>query len=371
MSEQEFLPRAVILGEPAEAVHPSPASRSRRTANRALGVDLPTRGMLLVPGDGGGFRGVPDDNRSLILPDVTVSLQGRGYAVSVKGVGARSPLYAEPAEPAGPARRSLTEELWLGESPYGAQGEVPAARALEVTDLCDGPTLHGFHFCPVLEVNEFPPPVGERPYWYRRYRGAHVQEQRLVPSNVRLYHQSDVTLGQTTAAALSAFGVTTPEAIESFLASYLRSGTAALTLYARSLRRHPEGVAGLDYSDVWLDKDCVLAPDGTLHFADLEGLVWSVSRSAAEEATRLRDQFDRQFYEFLYGADLLLREGERLEGRVRSQAERRHAMVPRFEAALAGDPFTRCEVDRDSLSLAVRLPGGLGGEALLRLIDLR
>ena len=30
--------------------------------------------------------------------------------------------------------------------------------------------------------------------------------------------------------------------------------------------------SGLDYFDVWIDKDAVIAPNGTVYFVDLEGL---------------------------------------------------------------------------------------------------
>ena len=29
---------------------------------------------------------------------------------------------------------------------------------------------------------------------------------------------------------------------------------------------------GLDFNDVWLDKDAVISPDGTVYFVDLEGI---------------------------------------------------------------------------------------------------
>jgi len=367
MSDEE-LPAPVILGHPSERLVGRPGARSLRPRNGSLGGAYPTRGLLLEPGgDGPVFAGVPDDNRSVVLPGATVAVGGHRYAVSVKGIGARTPLYgASPFDSPDFPPRLQTDELWMGEAPYGAQGEIPVARGLEVTSLAKGCSLNGFFLCPLLEANAFPAGA-ERPYWYRRYWGERFQEQRLVPSNIRLYHQSDMTLGQHPEAVLTAFGVDTAEATEAFLGSYLSSGIAALTLLARSLQETASGLRGLDYADVWLDKDSLLARDGTIHFADLEGLVWRpVARDSLEIA--LRDQFDRGYYEFLFGADLLLRVAERRQGRSMGQGERRRALATRFLAALAGDSFTRCEENAAGLDLVVRtmIPAG---ETVLRLID--
>src|SRR3989442_14075439 len=60
------------------------------SSNRSTyGPPVDTEGLVLLP-DGGAeggkrFLGVPDDNRSAILPEVVASVAGRGVAVSGKG----------------------------------------------------------------------------------------------------------------------------------------------------------------------------------------------------------------------------------------------------------------------------------------------
>ena len=84
-----------------------------------------------------------------------------------------------------------------------------------------------------------------------------------------------------------------------------------------------------------------------------------------------RDQVDRGFYEFMFGADLLLRQRERLAGRLGTAQDRRRALVPRLIAALAGDPFVSCEEDRTGLNLIIR-PGTAGApEVRVPMIELR
>jgi hypothetical protein len=127
---------------------------------------------------------------------------------------------------------------------------------------------------------------------------------------------------------------------------------------------------GLNYENVWLDKDCIVAPDGTLHFADLEGLDWVFAGREMSFEDRIREQFDRNFYEFMYGVDVLARESERLAGRSRTQAERRMALVPRFELALERDPFVRTEASPAGIDLIVTPPRGGLAEVRMPILDL-
>src|SRR5439155_20409207 len=92
--------------------------------------------------------------------------------------------------------------------------------------------------------------------------------------NVRVYFPSPVTVGMDPARVVEMCRIESFDAAERCLENMARSSVAALTLYARSLR-HDGGrgvYAGLGYHDVCLDKDAVVAPDGTMHFADLEGI---------------------------------------------------------------------------------------------------
>ena len=365
------------------------------SSNRAAYGEIPeTTGLVLLP-DGGveegkRFLGVPDDNRSAILPDVVTLVAGRGYAVSVKGVGARTPLYGStpldfvfdsdfgaPARAPGQTKlataRMMTAESWFGESPYGAQGVVPGSHAISVTQLAEGCSINGFHICPVLALSEIPADPIRRAsskFWYRRHRGKFFQEQRLVPSNIRLYHQSETTLGQHPNQVLRIFGIESREGLDAFVDRFIASGVAALTVFVRTMRRCPGGVEGLNYENVWLDKDCIVAPDGTLHFADLEGLDWVVAGREKSFEDRVREQFDRNFYEFMYGVDVLARESERFAGRSPTQAERRAALVPRFELAVEGDSFVRAEVSSAGLDLIVKSQMGGFSDVTIPVMDL-
>ena len=129
------------------------------------------------------------------------------------------------------------------------------------------------------------------------------------------------------------------------------------------------GVEGLDYWDVWLDKDCVVGPDGTLHFADLEGMEWFVAGQDFTVKERIEKQWGRNFYEFMYGLDALLREHEHWDGKLVSQEERRREAGRRVELALLSDPFVKCEPLREGLDLFVCPRLSKVGEFELRVID--
>ncbi len=334
------------------------------------------------------FTGISDNNRSMIFPDIVIENSGRNYALSVKGMGARTPLYGSSPlafsfcndfdhgrkDLKGLAgSRLVTSESWFGEAPYGAQGETSANFGLEITQLSTGCNINGFYICPVIEVNEFPSSIlndASRTYWYRKYQGKYVQEQRLVPSNIRLYHQSEITVGQTTAGALRAFEITTVEELDMFIDNYISSGIAALTLYARTLRHCKHGFEGLDYVDVWLDKDSVIARDGTIHFADIEGLDWLVAGCDLSLEKRIRRQFDRNFYEFMYGLDALMRERISFTNTSLNAEDLRSALAIRFEIALGNDSFVKCEHSAKSMDIVIK--PRIGAESVpVRMLDFK
>src|SRR3989442_12975127 len=68
------------------------------SSNRSTyGPPVDTEGLVLLP-DGGAeggkrFLGVPDDNRSAILPEVVASVAGRGDGVRGNGGGGRAPAH--------------------------------------------------------------------------------------------------------------------------------------------------------------------------------------------------------------------------------------------------------------------------------------
>ncbi len=386
----------VVASSDREAFTTFPAGNTKRTSVLAALPDHRlSNKIILSPGRMARetVMGVPDDNRSVIFPDLVANVAGRDFALSVKGIGAKTLMYGDllrespfrkyyeddnfQASPASGASRAVTGESWYGEEPWGALGEVCARSALEFTELAtDGCTINGFHICPVVEINEFPADLlrsmhTEEAYWYRRYAGRYFQEQRLVPSNVRLFHQSDTTLGANPIGTLDIFCIKTIEDVDAFIEQYIASGIAALTLYARTLRPCKWGLEGLEYGDTWFDKDCVIAPDGSLCFADIEDLDWCIAGQDRTLTERVHHQFNRNFYEFMYVLDNLLRERERRVGVSRTQAERREDVATRFELAVGQDQFTRCERMATTLDIII-IPHVGGCESIPEhVVDLR
>jgi hypothetical protein len=336
----------------------------------ALVSSLPLAGRALAAAADGELRAVEDGNRALILPDVTVDHGGRTWFVAAKGVGALTPMYGELL--AGREVRSFQGETWFGEAPWGGQGEGNAARGLEVTSLAGGAVWNGFHLCPVVQVVRVPESLVRRDdWWYRRFRGPVLQEHRLVPSDVRLFHASERTLGQAPDAVLGAFGVTSAADADAFVERLLRTGLAALTLWIRTAREVPWGLHGLAYVNVWLDKDSVVAPDGALFFADLEGLDWTLAGADWSVDERVREQLEHNLYELLYAVDVVLRAGERLAGRARSPAERRRSLAERIALAVDGDPWCRPEPGPDGLDVVISTPLRPDEPVRVRLVDTR
>jgi hypothetical protein len=327
----------------------------------------PLAGRVVLPGDG-PLRAVPDGNRSFVLPDVTVSVDGAPWYVSVKGVGAATPMYGDPAEP-GP--RAFRGERWFGEAPFGGQGEVNARAGLRITEAAAGRTSwNGFRLCPVLQVVEVPEDeAGRDRFWYRRHEGPVWQEHRLVPSDVRLFHAALHTLGQDPDRVLAAFGATDGRSLDAFLDALVRSGFAALTLYARTARAGPDGLRGLGYGHVWLDKDSVVAPDGSLCFADLEGLDEQLAGPERPFERIVTEQLEHNLYEVLFGVDTVQRAHERAVGRPLSDAARRRKVAARVALALDGDPFLRVEPRGDATWLWITCPARPAEPVGIRLFD--
>jgi len=373
------------------------AARADETSSEGapLAEALGVAGQLVLHGSADGASpfglGLPDGNRSVIVPDRTVTLGGRTWALSVKGVGALAPLYGQTpidfafrSDFAGQRPRDgrallddarvFAAESWFGEAPYGAQGEAGRAIAREVTDLAPGACLNGFWLCPSIQWVELPEDLvaaARDRFWYRRHPGRFLQEHRLVPSDVRLFHASERTLGQAPDVVLAAFGIDTPAGLDAFLERLLASGLAALTLYPRSLREGRWGLEGLDYANVWLDKDSVVAPDGTLAFADLEGLDWECCGRDWPFETRVRVQLDRNYYELFYAVHVLLLERERMTGEPLPPAARRKVLATRIELALEGDPVLSAEPGPHALDVVVRAPLLPYDPVRIRLLDLR
>ena len=321
-----------------------------------------------------------DDNRGAISPEPVVSLDGTPFYLSVKGIGsvidpfASLPLdrasverltedldvrrrLASPAVPATPEdpERFITGEVWLRGSPYGGQGLEHARIALEVSERADLTSLEGFRIAPVVKISHLPPPLEERLrslHWFRRFPGPIVQEIRLLPSNVRIYFHAKSTLGTGARDVFDRFRLDSAEKAVAFEVAFLRSTIPLLTLFARTLRYDAPSrrYYGLDFHDVWLDKDAVIAPDGTVYFVDLEGIEEEgVERDRVKE--KIEDQVYRSLYEFLFAYEQIDRERTRRFG---GPVSRKSQFVSLLERALASDPWVHLRVSAHGAALEIR-----------------
>jgi hypothetical protein len=239
---------------------------------------------------------VVDDNRGAVSPSPSLKMDGTDFYLSVKGIGSTtnpfsrqllgkdeicnllrdSKLKERIVNSAETAPRYLTGELWLRGSPYGGQGLEHATTSMSMSEMADFTTIHGFRIAPLVKIVFLPVDLEseiKKIYWYRKFRGRMVQETRLVPSNVRIYFHSGSTVGGNIRSIFNLFELDKNEKALEFLRNFVKSGIAYLTLFVRTLKSNKDGTfSGLDFYDVWLDKDAVLAPDGTIYFVDLEGL---------------------------------------------------------------------------------------------------
>jgi hypothetical protein len=187
-------------------------------------------------------------------------------------------------------------------------------------------------------------------YWYRKYAGRIVQETRLVPSNVRVYFHSASTIGGNISAIYRLFKIDEDDKALEFLKNFVKSGIAFLTLFIRSMRSNDDGTfGGLDFYDVWLDKDAVIAPDGTIYFADLEGLEWiNVPEKKVHE--KIDDQIYRSLYEFMYAYEQIERERCARFGQV---MDRKVQFEYLLKEALKDDEVVEVACDGERLQLVL------------------
>jgi len=274
---------------------------------------------------------VKDDNRGAVSTSPFLELDGTKFYLSIKGIGSTTnpfsrqllgkaeicSLLADPSLKAKIADfketepRYITGELWLRGSPYGGQGLEHASTSMKVSEIADLTSIHGFRVAPLVKIVFLPEDVENRIrklYWYRQFRGRIVQETRLVPSNVRIYFHSGATVGGNVRSVFDCFQIDTNQKAIQFLKNFVKSGIAFLTLFTRSLTSNEDGTfSGLDFYDVWLDKDAVIAPDGTIYFVDLEGLEW-ITVEKKKVAEKIDDQIYRSLYEFMFAYEQIERE---------------------------------------------------------------
>jgi len=367
------------------AEYPAATTTNRRFRDSGLAdldrLFLPpaVTGLLDVPPI--GVRAfIEDDNRGAVTPEPIATLDGTAFYLSVKGIGsvidpfASAPLdrtsverlTADPdvrrrigrpsvASNPGEADRYITGEVWLRGSPYGGQGLPHARTALAVSERADLTSIEGFRIAPVIKIVHFPPELEERIrtlHWFRRFPGPIVEEIRLVPSNVRIYFHARSTVGTGVRDVFDRFAVDSPGKVLAFEIAFLRSTIPLLTLFPRTLRGDPTKgrYYGLDFHDVWLDKDAVIAPDGTVYFVDLEGIEEEgVDRDGVQE--RIEDQVYRSLYEFLFAYEQIEQERARRFGDGGSRKER---FVMLLERALSADRFVRPRVTPERCEIEIR-----------------
>jgi hypothetical protein len=316
---------------------------------------------------------VVDDNRGAVSTSPSLKIDGTDFSLSVKGIGSttnpfsrqllgkaeicsllKDPILKDKIVNAeGRAPRYITGELWLRGSPYGGQGLQHATTALRVSEMADLTSINGFRVAPLVKIVSIPESCEneiKKVYWYRRFGGRMVQETRLVPSNVRVYFHQGSTIGGDMSSIFDLFGIDDDDKALGFLKNFVKSGIAFLTLFTRSMKSNEDGTfSGLDFYDVWLDKDAVLSPDGTIYFVDLEGLEWTtVGEEGIKE--KIDDQIYRSLYEFMYAYEQIERERSARFGHM---ADRKLQFEYLLREALKDDQVIDLAHEGGSLQLVV------------------
>jgi hypothetical protein len=316
---------------------------------------------------------IADDNRGAVSNSPYLEIDGTDFYLSIKGTGSTTNpfshqllgkteicnLLKDPAlkerivnsEESAP--RYLTGELWLRGSPYGGQGLQHATTSMRVSEMADVTSIHGFRVAPLVKIVFLPESLEseiKKIFWYRRFRGRIVQETRIVPSNVRIYFHSGSTVGGNISSIFDLFGIDENDKALEFLRNFVRSGIAFLTLFTRSVKSNEDGTfSGLDFYDVWLDKDAVIAPDGTIYFVDLEGLEW-ITLEKEKVLEKIDDQIYRSLYEFIYAYEQIERERAARFGDV---TDRRVQFEYLLRDALKDDEVIGFSRDGGSLELVI------------------
>jgi hypothetical protein len=319
---------------------------------------------------------IEDDNRGAILPDSVATLDGTEFFLSIKGVGSTIDPYswrpldrAYAAElsddpmvqerlrrrPATSSDRIITGEVWLRGSPYGGQGLDLATTALHVSERADLTSVAGFLIAPVVKIARLPEPLEAQLrsiHWYRKFRGPMVQEIRLVPSNIRIYFHGRTTLGQSVRHIFDLFSIDSSARALQFETNFVRSTIAMLTLFARTMTFDDSRgqYVGLDFDDVWLDKDAVIAPHGAAYFVDLEGVA-ELALDKDKVREKIEDQMHRSLYELTFAYEQIEEERRRRFG---AGGSRKGHFAGVLREALRGDPFVDVLADAGNVDLLIQ-----------------
>jgi hypothetical protein len=337
-----------------------------------------------------------DDNRSAVDRQPYMTIDGTDFYFSVKGIGSTTSPFSRQlfkkeevsslvksstikerimnaTDKESRLPRYLTGELWSRGCPYGSQGLEFASIAMKATEMADAgaTSIHGFRIAPLVKIVKMPEALQKeltQVYWYRRFKQEMVQETRLIPSNIRIYFHSDWTIGDDTGELFDFFRIENNDMAMRFLENFVRSGVAILTLFVRSMSSNDDGTyCGLDFYDVWLDKDAVLAPDGTIFWADLEGLQ-TITIGGKDRATlefnieeNMEHQIYRSLYEFMYAYEQIERERVRRFGHT---TERKVQFEYLLKEALKDDEVV--DLHRSEYSLELVIGNILGEEHLAK-----
>jgi len=337
-------------------------------------VHLPESMAAFAVGSSLGMKEfLVDEHRGAISDTPVLTLDGTEFYLSIKGIGSitnpfshqlfgpseMSALLEDPAlrerieNSDWKAPRYITGELCLRGSPYGGQGLQHATVSMGVSEMADLTSIHGFRIAPLVKIVLLPQDLENRIkqlYWYRKFRGRIVQETRLVPSNIRIYFHSGSTVGGNIGSIFDLFRIDTDDRALRFLENFVKSGIAYLTLFVRTIAENLDGTySGFDFYDVWLDKDAVLAPDGTIYFVDLEGLEWiTIPKNRIQE--KIHDQIYRSLYEFMYAYEQIERERSKRFG---NTPDRKIQFEYLLKQALVDDETVRLKREGESLELVI------------------
>lgn len=353
------------------------ATSSHFTSVRGFNsIYLPESMVPLMKAESEGRREfVEDDNRGAISPEPVATIDGAEFHLSVKGIGSTTDPFSmqlldggyvsslirdmglrqkiASGSASGPAR-FITGELWLRGSPYGGQGLEHATNALRVSEMANVTSINGFRIAPVVSIAFLPEELEEqlkKIYWYRRFTGRIVQELRLVPSNIRVYFHAGSVIGRNMKRIFDMFRIESNDGAYLFECNFIRSCIALLTLFPRTMSIREDGrYAGLDFNDVWLDKDAVISPDGTVYFVDLEGIEERIL-DREKVVDKIEEQLHRSLYEFMFAYEQIERERAARFGGGNDRKIQFGALVAE---ALRSDPFIEVSESRKSLILNIR-----------------
>ena len=319
-------------------------------------------------------QAVRDENRNAIIPEFSFEGNTKPFYLSIKGSGAYQDMFfggeltTEKLKNACRNEKLLNKvehlsktsgfimgESWMGESPYGAQGVANAFDELNFSKLASIDSINGAYICPVIAIVRLPEQVEENArhfFWFRSYPDNFYQVLRLVPSNIRLYFESENIIANPN-SVFKLFGIDTPQKVEEYEINFIRSGIGLLTIFTRSATIQGNNVSGICYQDVWLDKDCVVALDGTIHFADIEGFIWKTV-PINDYSNLQTKEWQKLVYEFLYALVQIDSYRHYLEQRKLTWSKQREELAFLFFEALNKDFFAHCENLNEKLIIVIK-----------------